>query len=511
MTTSTNTASTINTNNTNTTDGVVLCCAGDLCPQLTGPTIIGSNGHPCIVCKGIMHGGPCSDGMVEDPNGMTCKKCAAAKEKSTGGEEGSNDDEVLAVDKPESVLDGATLMDVMVSQSEVNCVFKTKNKLLIRTKLVSIKGKAIAALHTPDLKYFASRVNILGGRKLKKEDLCKKILDAKDLYDKSGRDDGMLEPEKKIGKQSHIPSVSINLFRLMNVVDDSVDTFDDRAAALTKDDLTEGIKSGQKFHTALIEKYNTVGSYNENIFGNHVSNIKDPSKFEVLQKADWKAVKYQLNTSIRSYETLYKMHFKSGTHKGIDFDEFTDSKILHYIHILMQAHDGLFQKATASLPEKCFRESCNAKGSSSTPTPKKELSASAVKGNAEKERFNNTNEIRVRNLQFGILMSTKIQSVKSLNEQKAARKEAFKHIIDRDASRSKKKAKKLYMDFCKKDNERVTEVSYESDDSEMRDVYDLDQQIEDTKNNLCFTVESLQAVTKKMEGDNETGLDSESD
>ena len=116
---------------------------------------------------------------------------------STATKEGSNDDEVLAVDKPESVLDGATLMDVMVSQSEVNCVFKTKNKLLIRTKLVSIKGKTIADLHTPDLKCFASRVNILGGRKLKKEDLCKKILDAKDLYDKSGCDDGMLEPDRE--------------------------------------------------------------------------------------------------------------------------------------------------------------------------------------------------------------------------------------------------------------------------------------------------------------------------
>ena len=272
--------------------------------------------------------------------------------------------------------------------------------------------------------------------------------------------------------------------------------------------MTEGIKSGQKFHTALIEKYNTVGSYNENIFENHVSNIKDPSKFEVLQKADWKAVKYQLNTSIRSYETMYKKHFRSGTHKGIDFDEFTDSEILQYIHILMQTHEGLFEKATASLPEKCFRESCNAKGSS---IPQKLLSASAVKGNAEKERFNNINEKRVRNLEFGILSSTKIQSEKALNEQKAARKEAFKHIIDRDASKSKKKAKKLYMDFCKKDKERVTEASYESDDSEMRDVYDLDQQIEGTKNNLCFTVEALQAVTKKMQGDNETGLDSESD
>ena len=185
MTTSSNTSSTINTSAT-----VILCCAGDLCQQLNGPTIIG-NGHPCIVCQGIMHGGPCSDGMVEDPNGMTCKKCTASKEKSTGGEgggevgktgeeedgstatkEGSNDDEVLAVDKPESVLDDATLMDVMVSQSEVNCVFKTKNKRSIKTKLVSIKGKTIADLPAPDLKCFASRVNILGGRKLKKEDLC---------------------------------------------------------------------------------------------------------------------------------------------------------------------------------------------------------------------------------------------------------------------------------------------------------------------------------------------------
>ena len=51
-----------------------MCCAGDLCQ--CGGIIIGSNGHPCVICKERMHGGPCSNGMVEDPNGMTCKKCA---------------------------------------------------------------------------------------------------------------------------------------------------------------------------------------------------------------------------------------------------------------------------------------------------------------------------------------------------------------------------------------------------------------------------------------------------
>ena len=110
-----------------------------------------------------MHGNICSDMKSEDLAIMTCLTCAKEKannlsagatgggggegegeeDGSTATKEGSNDDEVLAVDKPESVLDDATLMDVMVSQSEVNCVFKTKNKLLIRTKLVSIKGKAI--------------------------------------------------------------------------------------------------------------------------------------------------------------------------------------------------------------------------------------------------------------------------------------------------------------------------------------------------------------------------------
>jgi len=53
------------------------CCAGDLCQ--CGGIIIGSNGHPCVICKERMHGGPCSNGMVEDPNGMTCKKCAKSQ------------------------------------------------------------------------------------------------------------------------------------------------------------------------------------------------------------------------------------------------------------------------------------------------------------------------------------------------------------------------------------------------------------------------------------------------
>ena len=63
-------------NKTSKHPAVVLCCAGELCQQILGKTITGRS-HPCIICKGRMHGNICSDGTVEDPNRMTCKMCAS--------------------------------------------------------------------------------------------------------------------------------------------------------------------------------------------------------------------------------------------------------------------------------------------------------------------------------------------------------------------------------------------------------------------------------------------------
>ena len=62
-------------NKTSKHPAVVLCCAGELCPHILGKTITGRS-HPCLICKGRMHGNICSDGTVEDPNRMTCKMCA---------------------------------------------------------------------------------------------------------------------------------------------------------------------------------------------------------------------------------------------------------------------------------------------------------------------------------------------------------------------------------------------------------------------------------------------------
>ena len=57
----------------------LMCCAGDLCQQQgSGGIIIGSNGHPCVICKERMHSNICSDGKSDNMNGMTCKKCAAS-------------------------------------------------------------------------------------------------------------------------------------------------------------------------------------------------------------------------------------------------------------------------------------------------------------------------------------------------------------------------------------------------------------------------------------------------
>ena len=64
--------------------------------------------HPCIVCKGNMHGFICSDMKTECMQTMTCLKCAEEANKSSGGggdvgnkeqnnDEGSTDDNELIV------------------------------------------------------------------------------------------------------------------------------------------------------------------------------------------------------------------------------------------------------------------------------------------------------------------------------------------------------------------------------------------------------------------------------
>ena len=177
---------------------------------------------------------------------------------------------------------------------------------------------------------------------------------------------------------------------------------------------------------------------------------------------------------------------------------------IKYKNIQKQRHQNkLFQqsyKMTDFLPENVFRESCKAKGSSNISN--KSTSAAAEKRNIERQRDNKAHEMRAaRSFQLRILSSTKFQIEIALRDKERARKEAFKLIINRESGQSKKKARKMYTEFCQNEKDRETEVTYESDDSEMRDVYEWDQNIEDTKNHLSCTVEMLQTVTKKMQAE----------
>merc|ERR1712238_391940 len=90
--------------------------------------------------------------------------------------EDDDDDDVVIVAKPKSSLDDATLIDVLFSQSADNCIYPQKSKESLKSRLVSIKGKAISKIIATDLQTFASRVNMKGIRKKNKEELCKAIL-----------------------------------------------------------------------------------------------------------------------------------------------------------------------------------------------------------------------------------------------------------------------------------------------------------------------------------------------
>ena len=72
------------------------------------------------------------------------------------------------------------------------------------------------------------------------------------------------------------------------MVYDSTELFDERAAALTKQNLDAGDKLGQRFYTKLITKYNSTDTdfYDSNPFPSDVSSIVDPLVFEVYETAE---------------------------------------------------------------------------------------------------------------------------------------------------------------------------------------------------------------------------------
>ena len=540
MTTSTNTSSTIDTNNTSAT--VILCCAGDLCPQLNGPTIIG-NGHPCIVCQGIMHGGPCSDGMVEDPNGMTCKKCAAAKEKSTGGEgggevgktgeeedgstatkEGSNDnDEVIVLEAEgatglQKVINNSTLDSIIVDQTECNPTDGRK-KDPIKTKLRTISAIPVAKLTRALLISFCNRVNIKQHRNKSKYELCVKIVEGRVAYENNGGTGGVLnlEPSSKDTKPS---SVGVNGFRLLNVIfhTNNIPLLDERATCMSKPQLDDGMKTGQTYYTTIAAEYNKkdMEDYDTNLYPDQV--ICNPSTYDDIN-AD--QAKKWYGDMFKVYERCKSGHYVSGTHTelvdGVDqliIDESFDDKYglkgrVLYTHLLLQEQPGVLATAAAWLAKDTFFESCdngeaptltrkrkpfkkgNKKGNK-TGSPEKRSKSDAAKSDADEWVADQS--LRTRNMSIGIFEEMISRIRKDIRNIKAIREEKYDKLVARSGGEEKRKVvRKEVRDYYEK-LDKGEDFGYDSENSLIQGMYDLDEEVKGDKKRLKSVFDELKAA-----------------
>jgi hypothetical protein len=267
------------------------------------------------------------------------------------------DDDVLIIPIVKTIIDGATMTYIEVTLTESN-VTEQRRKNSKKTMLKAINGIQIGNICLKDLQCFANRMNIRGNRKLNKYDTCKKILDAKETYDKNGLTDGIL-PASTLAKRKleNKPAFVINKFRSFNVIfhTDNISLLDERADTLTKEKLDIGTKTGQDYFTTIASEYSRidVDDYDKNKYPDEVT--CDPSDFVPIKPCEWLIVKKWYGILVSQYETVKSSHNVAGTHiemvdniKTIIEDksmaEFGCNGRILYTHLLLEQQPGILKQ-----------------------------------------------------------------------------------------------------------------------------------------------------------------------
>ena len=533
------------TNNTTTTinqstakAGTVLCCAGEHC--LSNTKVITDVGkHKCTVCKKDMHGNICSDQKSEDLAIMTCLACAA-KEKTNnpsaeatggggdggGGDDGSTskeqdttegtsgDDEVIVLEAEgatglQKVINNSTLDHIIVDQTECNPTDGRK-KDPIKTKLRSISAIPVAKLTRPLLISFCNLVNIKQHRNKSKYDLCVKVVEARVAYENNGGTGGVLnlKPSSKDTKPS---SVGVNGFRLLNVIfhTNNIPLLDERATCMSKPQLDDGMKTGQTYYTTLAAEYNKkdMEDYDVNLYPDQVT--CNPSTYDDIN-AD--QAKKWYGDMFKVYERCKANHYVSGTHTefvdGVDkviIDEPFGEKYgvkgrVLYTHLLLQDQPGVLATAAALLDEDTFFESCDNGEAPTLKRKKKPLKKGNKTGSPEKRTKSDADEwvadqsLRTRNMSIGIFEEMISRIRKDIRTIRASRDEKYDKLVARSGGEEKRKVvRKEVRDYYEK-LDKGEDFGYESENSLIQGMYDLDEEIKDDQGRLKSVYAELKAV-----------------
>jgi len=295
----------------------------------------------------------------------------------------SSDDDVkpMLMPKPKlsagQIIKDATMEDIVLSIGSTNRIKKVNQKNKDQpvdpyecTRLVSIQGELPCNINTVDLRKFCSRNLIRVPGNCTKIECAYAIVEAKE------------KPPKKLQKKK--AASKINRLRYFNVIfsDECRQPLSMRGENLTKDQLTEGMKTDEELHRLIVKQYNNPDKHNEFAWPQLRRGVDgdpafDPKKGPIV----WMQSVEALKKVLKDYEYCVQNWQLSGNHAGFgDYDPTKASlpfsqfilanKTLLYVHEFVHLYPNVFEKATGKLPPGAFSESIKGYesfGSSRTP------------------------------------------------------------------------------------------------------------------------------------------------
>jgi hypothetical protein len=169
---------------------------------------------------------------------------------------------------------------------------------------------------------------------------------------------------KNSSKNINRDEMQVNRIRLMNVLfSDAIrPILHTRNEPLHKDDMTDGMVSGQKFWSKVANEYNSdnvrykfIAHANINVPRN-----LDPSKYSPITFVKAKACTSKL---LSEYDGVFQRWKRSGNHEKLvetvarSIDDFIQSKVLLYMHEYASAYPEALTLYVGTLPSEVFHDS----------------------------------------------------------------------------------------------------------------------------------------------------------
>ena len=386
----------------------------------------------------------------------------------------STEVEFQSVKPGSNPLANVTMAAVITSPTAINLIKRINNKKKGSAndycRVVSINNICPKNILLDQIQGFGSRMGLKGLRRKTKKACLDLIADEKE--------NPTPEPEKKKKKiEEAVSKNHVNRKRYCNVLfsDEIRPKLALRGESLTKEQMTEGLKTDELFHKEILLEYNNKDKHNDLAHDIASCNGNHPSKFLPIT---WQQSKQTMDTFFREYEKSFKAWKLSGNHGGFGekntdvgepkpFKNFINNvNSLLYLHEFVYQFPDVLSKVFGELPAWAFRESIRNPSGDNKPKPfekKRRGPWSSTSTELAFNRFNSSNEKKNHVIQYGLLTDTVLKIEKTLTEKRALKRQ----LLNDRAEETKKDKRFIKRGFKRyKEKKERKEPATESSDSD---------------------------------------------